>query len=54
MDPDVEGEGADDEKPLSREHLESRVNKTLGKKLDTAIKVKHINADNAGGKKSKK
>jgi hypothetical protein len=26
----------------------------LGKKLDTAIKIKHINADNPGGKKGKK
>lgn len=41
----------DDEKPLSRENLESRVKKTLDKKLETSIKIKPVGQD-APGKKS--
>ena len=33
-------EAIDDEKPLTRENIEARVNKTLSRKLETAIKVR--------------
>lgn len=41
----VELEPMDDERPLSREALTTRVNKTLPRKLETAIKVRPPGAD---------
>mmetsp|Transcript_9222 Transcript_9222/g.19727 ORF Transcript_9222/g.19727 Transcript_9222/m.19727 type:complete len:546 (+) Transcript_9222:205-1842(+) len=48
----VEPEVMDDEKPLTRENLESRVLKTLPKKLDTAIKVRPPGTDATGKRTS--
>ena len=33
-------EEVDDEKPMTRENIETQVNKTLPKKLETAIKIR--------------
>lgn len=49
-DPDASDQEADDEKPLSRENLESRVQKTLGKKLETSIKIKPAGSEIPGKK----
>ena len=44
VEEEVEGleapEVIDDEKPLTRENIEARVNKTLTRKLETAIKIR--------------
>ncbi|MEW5300173.1 MAG: hypothetical protein WDW36_003122 [Sanguina aurantia] len=42
----------DDERPLSREHLESRVMLTLPRKLETCIKIRPIGSEGHQGKRS--
>ncbi|KAJ9514176.1 hypothetical protein QJQ45_002286 [Haematococcus lacustris] len=45
--------GPEDERPLTREALESRVAKTLARKLDTAIKVRPPGADNPSNRRGR-
>lgn len=48
---DSDAEAIDDEKPLTRENLQSRVAKSLAKKGDNLIKIRPINSDTKRGKK---
>ncbi|GMH39417.1 hypothetical protein BSKO_07315 [Bryopsis sp. KO-2023] len=48
---DSASDALDDEKPLTRENLQSRVAKTLARKGDAAIKIRPINSDPKRGKK---
>lgn len=48
---DSDCEILDDEKPLTRENLQSRVAKSLAKKGDSAIKIRPVNSDPRRGKK---
>ncbi|GFH26452.1 coiled-coil domain-containing protein 63 [Haematococcus lacustris] len=45
--------GPEDERPLTREALESRVAKTLARKLDTAIKVRPPGVDNPSNRRGR-
>lgn len=44
----MEPEPVEDERPLTREHLESRVMRTLPKKLETHIKIRPIGHETQG------
>ncbi|KAG2488983.1 hypothetical protein HYH03_012424 [Edaphochlamys debaryana] len=48
----LEPEPVEEDRPLTREHLESKVQRTLPRKLETAIKVRPAGADTGGGKRS--
>lgn len=47
----LEPEPVEEDRPLTREHLESKVQRTLPRKLETAIKVRPAGADATGGKR---
>ncbi|GIL88327.1 hypothetical protein Vretimale_15075 [Volvox reticuliferus] len=47
----LEPEPVEEDRPLTREHLETRVQRTLPRKLETAIKVRPAGVDAAGGKR---
>lgn len=42
----------EEDRPLTREHLESKVARTLPRKLETAIKVRPAGADATGKRTS--
>lgn len=48
---DSDLDNLDDEKPLNRENLQSRVLKALAKKGDSAIRVRPVQSEQKKGKK---